>query len=149
MLSIQSNRITKLENLDALENLEELYISHNGLTRIEGLDSNLKLATLDIAGNRIREVENVKHLSKMEEFWVSESLVVLTRQKLNYVRPGQQANDNDIQDINQIDEQLGPDHMPSLSTVYLEGNPAYRKEGPAYRRKLTMALPQIQQIDAT
>ena len=34
----QSNRITKLEGLDSLESLEELYISHNGITTIEGLE---------------------------------------------------------------------------------------------------------------
>lgn len=41
LLSIQSNRITKIEGLDALVNLEELYMSHNGLTKLEGLDKNV------------------------------------------------------------------------------------------------------------
>ena len=35
---MQSNRIEKLQGLDCLVNLEELYISHNGITRIEGLE---------------------------------------------------------------------------------------------------------------
>lgn len=39
--------------------------------------------------------------------------------------------------------------MPELETVYLEGNPAQRKEGSAYHRKVLLALPQISQIDAT
>jgi len=39
--------------------------------------------------------------------------------------------------------------MPSLDTVYLEGNPAQRSEGPSYRRKVQLALPQIAQLDAT
>ncbi len=42
ILSIQSNRITKLEGLDQLINLEELYLSHNGLTEIEGLEKNVR-----------------------------------------------------------------------------------------------------------
>ena len=29
--------MTKIEGLDTLESLEELYLSHNGLTKIEGL----------------------------------------------------------------------------------------------------------------
>ncbi|KDN52501.1 L domain-like protein [Tilletiaria anomala UBC 951] len=128
VLSIQSNRITKLENLEKLANLEELYISHNGLTKLEGLEHNSKLTTLDFAGNKVKVIENVNHLSRLEEFW---------------------ANDNQIDDINHITDHLGPSHMPQLSTIYLEGNPAYRKEGPAYRRKLILSLPQIQQIDAT
>jgi protein phosphatase 1 regulatory subunit 7 len=42
VLSIQSNRITKLEGLEELAALEELYISHNGLGKIEGLDKNVR-----------------------------------------------------------------------------------------------------------
>lgn len=41
ILSIQSNRITKIENLEELESLEELYLSHNGVERIEGLERNV------------------------------------------------------------------------------------------------------------
>jgi protein phosphatase 1 regulatory subunit 7 len=41
ILSLQSNRITKMENLEALLNLEELYLSHNGLSKIEGLEKNV------------------------------------------------------------------------------------------------------------
>ena len=43
ILSIQSNRLTKLEGLEALSNLEEIYLSHNGIKRIEGLEKNVRL----------------------------------------------------------------------------------------------------------
>ncbi|EST07457.1 Leucine rich repeat 4 [Kalmanozyma brasiliensis GHG001] len=128
VLSIQSNRITKLEGLETLVNLEELYISHNGLTKLEGLEHNTKLTTLDVGANMIEKVENVGHLSRLEEFW---------------------ANDNRIADLNELDKELGPNRMPALETVYLEGNPAQKKEGPAYRRKVKLLLPQLKQIDAT
>lgn len=39
--------------------------------------------------------------------------------------------------------------MPELETVYLEGNPGQRMEETSYRRKVQLALPQIQQLDAT
>ena len=42
ILSIQSNRITKMEGLGGLVNLEELYLSHNGLKKIEGLEKNVR-----------------------------------------------------------------------------------------------------------
>ncbi|PWN40922.1 L domain-like protein [Ceraceosorus guamensis] len=128
ILSIQSNRITKLENLANLVNLEELYISHNGLSKIEGLEQCRKLTTLDIGANRIARIENVDHLKDLEEFW---------------------ANDNQIPDLNALEAQLGTEKCPNLNTVYLEGNPAQRSEGPAYRRKIILALPQLTQIDAT
>lgn len=72
ILSIQSNRITTLEDsgLSELKNLEELYISHNGLTKIQGLEGCLKLKTLDVGANKIEKIENVSHLKELEEFWV-------------------------------------------------------------------------------
>ena len=45
ILSIQSNRIEKIEGLEALENLEEFYISHNGIKKIEGLEKNVSEIT--------------------------------------------------------------------------------------------------------
>lgn len=37
----QSNRITKIEGLQSLVNLRELYLSHNGIEVIEGLENNV------------------------------------------------------------------------------------------------------------
>lgn len=46
----QSNRITTLKGLEALVNLEELYLSHNGLTRLNGLERNVRsLPELSVA----------------------------------------------------------------------------------------------------
>ena len=52
-------------------NLEELYISHNGIKKMEGLDTLVNLVTLDVSNNFIKRIENVSHLTKLEEFWVS------------------------------------------------------------------------------
>lgn len=38
---LQSNRITKIEGLQNLINLKELYLSHNGVEVIEGLENNV------------------------------------------------------------------------------------------------------------
>jgi len=76
LLSIQSNRITRIEGLENLVNLEELYLSHNGISKLEGLDNNVRLNTLDVAVNRIEKLENIQHLANLEEFWVRLSAVV-------------------------------------------------------------------------
>lgn len=39
LLSAQSNRFTVIEGLDSLSCLEELYLSHNGIKEIRGLDA--------------------------------------------------------------------------------------------------------------
>jgi protein phosphatase 1 regulatory subunit 7 len=72
--------------------LEELYLSHNGLKKIEGLEQNVscplnekdmanrkqvKLTTLDIGNNEIEEIENISHLSELQEFWVRPTLMKL------------------------------------------------------------------------
>lgn len=150
ILSIQSNRLTKIEGLEDLLSLEELYLSHNGLRVLEGLNSNLKLTTLDVSANRIEKIDKVDHLSALEEFWVRFERpcpTILVADSDDYGLP--KANDNAITSIRGIEEHLGPSKCPNLNTVYLEGNPAQQSEGTAYRRKLVLALPQISQIDAT
>jgi protein phosphatase 1 regulatory subunit 7 len=59
-----------MENLHSLTLLEELYLSENGFTEIEGLDRNAEISTLDLANNKIRSIDNIQHLSKLEELWV-------------------------------------------------------------------------------
>lgn len=39
MYALQSNRLVKIENLECLVMLEQLYLSDNGIETIEGLDS--------------------------------------------------------------------------------------------------------------
>jgi protein phosphatase 1 regulatory subunit 7 len=56
--------LTRLEGLEELVNLEELYVSHNLI------ENNTKLRTLDIANNRVSKLENISHLKLLEEFWV-------------------------------------------------------------------------------
>jgi protein phosphatase 1 regulatory subunit 7 len=42
LISMQSNRITKIEGLECLENLEELYLSHNGIEALGGLGKSVR-----------------------------------------------------------------------------------------------------------
>ncbi|KAH8550733.1 phosphatase 1 regulatory subunit 7 protein-like protein, partial [Umbelopsis sp. PMI_123] len=128
LLSLQSNRIAKLEGLEELHNLEELYVSHNLLEKIEGLENNIKLRTLDVAANRITKLENISHLSLLEEFWANSNLL-----------PTETFND--------LEKQLKD--KTHLETVYLEGNPMQKENRATYRNKIRLALPQIKQIDAT
>jgi protein phosphatase 1 regulatory subunit 7 len=67
--------LTKIENLHSLTLLEELYLSENGFTEIEGLDRNVEISTLDLANNKIRSISDLQHLSKLEELWVRICLV--------------------------------------------------------------------------
>ena len=46
ILSLQSNRITRIEGLENLECLEELYLSHNGVGRLENLEHNVSFVLM-------------------------------------------------------------------------------------------------------
>ena len=58
-----------------------------------------------------------------------------------------QASGNQISSLEGLERQLGD--KKDLETIYLEHNPVQRTEGTAYRRKISLALPQLKQIDAT
>ena len=141
ILSIQSNRITKLEGLDALVNLEEFYISDNGLKKIEGLDNLKNLRVLDLSNNQIERIENIGHLKKLEEFWFNNNnlatwedinlLVELTSLKCLYLEH------NPIYYINNV--------RPSLTTALTDN----QSNNSAYRRKIIYTLPNLEQLDAT
>ena len=125
LLSIQSNRLPSLSGLEALTNLEELYVSHNALTEISHLENNLKLRVLDISNNDISHVQNLSHLKHLEEFW---------------------ASNCKIEDFAEVERELKG--MENLETVYFEGNPLQTKGPAVYRNKIRLALPQLKQIDA-
>lgn len=126
LLSIQSNRLTSISGLSNLTNLEELHISHNGITAITGLENNIQLRVLDISQNPISHLQNLSHLTHLEELWASNCR---------------------IGDFAEVERELGG--KQDLTTVYFEGNPL-QLNGPAvYRNKVRLALPQVKQIDAS
>ena len=126
LLSIQSNRIPLISGLSSLTNLEELYISHNALTSISGLEANTKLRVLDISNNEIGHLENLPHLIHLEEFW---------------------ASSNKLSSFEEVERELKD--KEELQTVYFEGNPLQQRAPALYRNKVKLALPQVQQIDAS
>ena len=128
VLSMQSNRIQSLYDFDCstLENLHELYFSHNGITEIDAkLQMHcINITTLDFGNNRISNLENVSLMHNLEELWI---------------------NNNQLNNFNDIESQLKANDK--LSCLYLEGNPLAADT--QFRLKIKLALPQLQQLDAT
>jgi protein phosphatase 1 regulatory subunit 7 len=141
ILSIQSNRIIKIENLEYLVNLTQLYISDNGLTKIEGLEKLTKLNVLDLSNNKIERLENIENLKELEEFWFNNNML------------------SKWEDIDLLKQ------LPKLKCLYLEHNPIYYANNvkpstltemsgtdsinSGYRRKIIITLPNLEQLDAT
>jgi hypothetical protein len=66
----QSNRLTKMEGLSTLTNLQELYLAHNGFDGITGLETLTALNTLDLSANRITTVSGLTSLTGLTDVWV-------------------------------------------------------------------------------
>jgi protein phosphatase 1 regulatory subunit 7 len=127
ILDLKSNRIRNFgDGLKALTNLEELYISHNALESLSGLENNLKLRTLDISNNKIDSLAGLGPHAELEELW---------------------ASYNQIGDFREVERELAD--KKNLTTVYFEGNPLQLRQPALYRNKVKLALPQLKQIDAS
>lgn len=115
-----------MQGLSKLPNLEELYVSHNAITDLSGLDANSSLRVLDISNNQISKLEGLSHLTQLEELWASNC------QLANFDEVERELRDKE-----------------KLETVYFEGNPLQMRGPAVYRNKVRLAIPHIKQIDAS
>lgn len=53
-----------LKKSQVCKDLEELYLSHNGISKMEGLEELTKLRVLDISSNRLSAVQGLQKLDK-------------------------------------------------------------------------------------
>mmetsp|Transcript_12101 Transcript_12101/g.25050 ORF Transcript_12101/g.25050 Transcript_12101/m.25050 type:complete len:232 (-) Transcript_12101:687-1382(-) len=133
-LDVQSNRLTKVENLTAqIDTLEELYLSHNGIND-EGAScetglalSFTKLNTIDMGRNRLKSTKPFAHLLALEELWLSGNGITT------------------FEDVEHISV-LGTRHGACLEGIYLEMNPVANEF--EYRKTLADMIPSLKQIDA-
>ena len=131
-LDIQSNRLTKIENLETQAPvLEELYLAHNGIASDgaslpTGLAQEFpKLNVLDLSRNRIISTAPFAHLTSLEELWLSGNKITTF---------------DDVEPLSELGKH-------GLETVYLEYNPVADEF--EYRKKLAELIPSLNQIDAT
>lgn len=45
--------------------LEELYLSHNGIQKMEGLATLVNLRVLDISSNKLTAIEDIENLTRL------------------------------------------------------------------------------------
>lgn len=55
-------------NLQECVALEELYLSHNGIAKMEGLSTLANLRVLDVSANKLTEINDIMNLTKYEFF---------------------------------------------------------------------------------
>lgn len=65
-LVLSKNFITKIENLDGLENLKSLALNDNKIEKIENLDNLKNLELLSLDDNHIKKIENLGGLDNLK-----------------------------------------------------------------------------------
>lgn len=58
--------------------LEELYLSHNGISKMEGLSTLVNLRVLDVSSNKLTSVDDITNLTQYVCFSVSPSFSLRT-----------------------------------------------------------------------
>ena len=128
-LDLQSNRLTRIENLHGqVDTLEELYLSHNAIDVLgASCETGLalpftQLGTIDMTRNRLTDTSPFAHLTSLTDLWIS---------------------GNDIKSFDDIEPLRG---LTELDSLYMEMNPVDKDF--EYRMKLAKMIPSLTQIDA-
>jgi len=132
VLSVQSNRLAKIQGLDEIaESIEELYLSHNQISELPLAQfTNLpRLRILDVSGNRISNIPQGfgAGLPALQEFW---------------------ASDNQLKGLVQQLDRFDTCCAKKLTTVYLSGSNPMASH-PRYVAVVKETFPALKQIDGT
>lgn len=130
LVSIQANRILSIDADDFKEgcnpNLEEVYLSENGISKIENLPLHA-VHLLDLSFNPIDSINetviNASNMPELEEFWLTDGKI------------------NDWKEVQKFSV-----FEKTLRTIYVERNPI--EQDKRYRDKVYMYLPFVTQIDS-
>ena len=125
VLKLDNNRISRIEGLDTLHELQELDLSFNRIERIENLESNTKLTDLLLASNKIRRCENLSHLAQLQ-------IVTL--------------GNNSFQSFDSIAHLR---RLPDLQCLSISGNVHACQREPEYRGITIAKLPRLKWLDYT
>lgn len=92
-------------------------MQQNQIKKIEGLDMNTKISTLDIAVNKLERLEHLDHLPELRELWINWNYLVDDAENRAYLK------------------------KLHLKTIYLADNPI--SQGDDYQKMLTDAIPSL------
>ncbi len=85
-LNLNSNRITKIKNLDLLKNLRSLYLRYNKISKIENLNCCKSLRILDLSSNQIIKIENLNDIISLESLYLCLNKIVKIENLPIYLR---------------------------------------------------------------
>ena len=110
-LDLSHNQISKLEGLDGLTSLTGLSLRNNQIRKLEGLDHLTSLRGLDLSGNQLIKLEGLDHLTSLtglnlrgNQIAKLEGLNALTSLTGLYLRRNQLIKLEELKDLTQLQE---------------------------------------------
>ena len=73
MLELGDNRIRQIENLDGLTNLKELFLGKNKITKLANLDKLPQLELISLQANRLIKIEGLEALVNLEQLYIADN----------------------------------------------------------------------------
>ena len=123
-LDLSHNQISKIEGLDSLVNLSTLILGSNQISKIEGLYTLVNLSELYLSTNKISKIEGLYTLVNLSELYLSSNKI----SKIEGLHTLINLLKLELSD-NQISKIEGLDMLVSLSELYLFLNQISKIEG--------------------
>lgn len=146
-LWLESNGLTRIENLAPLTRLRCLYLSKNLIERIEGFESLRELNTLDLSDNRIATLSGLAHLPQLSSLNLSRNLLATSEDLQELGRCAQLTNvDVSHNRIEDPDVLAVLQKVPQLRALRITGNAVVSKTK-FFRKVYISSLPQLAFLD--
>ncbi|XP_015905235.2 dynein axonemal light chain 1-like [Parasteatoda tepidariorum] len=141
--------IDKLDpSLATLFNCEKLSLSTNMVDKLTNLNGLTKLKILSVGRNNLKSLNGIEAVAEtLEELWASynsidklKPLASLKKLKVLYM------SNNNVKDINEFKHMA---ELPEIEDFVLKGCPIESALAENYRSKVAEALPQLKKLDGT
>lgn len=145
ILEFYYNQIKKIEALDKLPQLEELYLNWNQITEIEGLKNLSELQILSLTRNRINKIKNLEPLLKLKS-------LILDNNQIEIIEGLEDSYQLKVLGLaeNQISKIRGLDNLSELENLTLDNNKITKIENLdelVKLKELSLAINQISKIE--
>ncbi len=124
VLDLSFNRISKIENLDSLVNLEKLYLASNRISEVEGLSSLKKLQVLELGANRITHIhpESLVNQTELRELWLGKNRIEHMHELACFRFPNLQQLSLQANKLTEWSVEVFSKTAPNLAHLFLGNN---------------------------
>ncbi len=147
MIWLEGNGISKIEGLENQVKLRVLYLQENVIEKIEGLNSLLLLDTLNLSKNCIKCVDNLSCVPALTTLSLGHNRLCLLEEvkQLEFCTKLQTLDlqSNQIADPRIVDVIA---RLPDLRVLYLQGNPVVNNI-PHYRKVIVSRCKSLRYLD--